>query len=60
MTTTTLINALVLAISPFLVYFVARPANRERVLEYTIAMIQRDETLIALLVLTIVGLVFIL
>ncbi|MEH6607963.1 MAG: hypothetical protein V7696_01235 [Halioglobus sp.] len=55
-----LINALVLVLSPIVVYFVARPTNRQRVLEYTLNVIDRDSAVLAVLVLCLLSLAILL
>ncbi len=51
MNITVILNALVVVLSPIVVYFVARPGNRQRVLEYTLSVIDRETVLIATLLL---------
>ncbi|MFT6286402.1 MAG: hypothetical protein ACJA09_001150 [Alcanivorax sp.] len=55
-----LINAFVLVLSPIVVYFVARPSNRQRVLEYTLNAIDRDSAVLAVLVLCLMSIVILL
>ncbi|MFT6957312.1 MAG: hypothetical protein ACJAYC_002321 [Halieaceae bacterium] len=55
-----LINACVLVLSPIVVYFVARPSNRQRVLEYTLNAIDRDSAVLAVLVLCLMSIVILL
>ena len=55
-----LVNTLVLVLSPIVVYFVARPTNRQRVLEYTLNAIDRDSAVLAVLVLCLLSLVILL
>ena len=50
-----LVNALVLVLSPIVVYLVARPTNRQRVLEYTLNVIDRDSAVLAILVLCLLS-----